>query len=162
MTNKKEIELKIAQNECDQSALIVEEKRLQSKLAALAKPELRHGDYGLDLEETEPFICIGENVFWLGNEGDRSGFVRENWLKVDSGICLLGNLADDLAALAEHASLQAKTDCHDELVTACKCARTSIDKRLICGKGEDPETERGMILALIDEALAKAKKLAGE
>lgn len=45
-----------------------------------------------------------------------------------------------------------------DLLEACKCALWSIKQRLICGKGEDPEMERDMIMALIEAAIAKYKK----
>ena len=44
-----------------------------------------------------------------------------------------------------------------DLLEACECAWSSIKQRLICGKGEDTETERNMIMALLEEAIDKAK-----
>ena len=71
------IKAKIAQNETDQSRLREEGQKLQEQLAALDKPKLRHGNYGI--EDLEEFKVRG---------GFSQGFVakiREEGIGIASG-----------------------------------------------------------------------------
>ena len=74
-------------------------EHLQAQLAESEKPKLRHGDYGRDLDG---FIYLEDNirhksiVHWLGDYGESglSGRAAESFEGK-----VIGNLADDLAAL---------------------------------------------------------------
>ena len=45
-----------------------------------------------------------------------------------------------------------------DLLEACECAKSSIENNRTCGKGDDPATEKGMILALLEAAIQKASE----
>lgn len=76
---------------------IIELEALYDK-AEPAKPELRHGDYGLNTANL-PYIVINDKVQWLSHAKNVSTWLPSNPIFTDT---YLGhNLVDDLAAMAE-------------------------------------------------------------
>lgn len=70
---------------------------LESQLAS-KQPELRHADYGISIGSNESYIVIDDDVYWLIEKCGKSG-LSINTPAVKNGY--IGNLADDLAAMAE-------------------------------------------------------------
>ena len=98
MDERKEIQIKIEQNQTDKQKLIDEGKTLADKLAALDKPQLRHGDYGTAIASSGRLMLkdIGGQWFTAGKEccvspgNDSFGPAT-----------ILGNIFDDLKRNAE-------------------------------------------------------------
>jgi hypothetical protein len=69
---------------------------LEKQLAEVAKPKLRHGDYGVRWAGS-PFFVQGETVFWLNAGGVASGISPERFGTAGR----LGNLIDDIGSASE-------------------------------------------------------------
>ena len=103
--NKEELKISIAQNKTDQGRLQSEAEQLQSELAALAEPELRHGDYG-DFAGS-PGYTHGGNI-WLKdqkltlrpfNKAQMCASLTAECEERDKGpFTIFGNIFVDLAA----------------------------------------------------------------
>ncbi len=101
---KRKLEIKIEQTEKAAKAIADEAEQLQSQLAALAEPELRRrGDYGIVPKCTHgknrPVIIDRWRSSWIDLASENDSIVLLDTDKVDAVI--LGNLVDDLAALAK-------------------------------------------------------------
>lgn len=101
MTEKEKLEAQIEQNQADQKALVAECDLIKAKLAVLAKPELRHGDYGYDYQGA---LCMTlysadkqglREMGWANFHDNTSSSERQ---RPDNKI---GNIFDDLKELAE-------------------------------------------------------------
>lgn len=113
------------------------------------EPQKKLGYETRTIENT--YICSCGNIFVEADDYDTIGS--------ESGVCC-PNCGNEKFQTIK-ARLDTSEASRKELLEACKCAKMSIDMQLVCGKGEDPETERAMIIALLEAAIANAKKAGG-
>ena len=100
MDNKEKKQVQIEQIEKAEALLVKEREQLQSELSALAKPELRHGDYGFDFNGSRCMVIV-DNKHQLCDVGIRLHPPSEYGSSLYHVKTKLGNIFDDLAALAE-------------------------------------------------------------
>ncbi len=131
----------------DQQKLIDEGERLVKELAELDKPKLRHGDCGIGKRNGDVVISLVPNLSWPNHKETPILMNCEGgWNYADSDyngiITKLGNIFDDLKAMAAEPLEEFEVECHGSGVVRCE-SRPGCENKFQFRVGE--ETASGTV-----------------